>query len=193
MLLNRDYVGHMASEVMKKLLEGNLVEIKEKDGGGELEVEAVDLELRFHFLQFAYDKFLPALNVEYEHPSEGDEADRGELKFIVSRYGQDGQDFTFNLNGGTELESGGESESEVTFGYVRPFHEVDASSSAYFRTEPRFGVEAVHDFHEHFNGAGPLFVYRGTTHLNLLCAYIFGLNEREENGDQLRLIVEWEF
>jgi hypothetical protein len=31
MLLNRDYVGHMASEVIKKLVEGNLVEIKEKD------------------------------------------------------------------------------------------------------------------------------------------------------------------
>jgi hypothetical protein len=31
MLLNRDYVGHMASEVIKKLLEGNLVEIKERD------------------------------------------------------------------------------------------------------------------------------------------------------------------
>jgi hypothetical protein len=31
MLLNRDYVGHMASEVIKKLLEGNLVEIKEKE------------------------------------------------------------------------------------------------------------------------------------------------------------------
>jgi hypothetical protein len=31
MLLNRDYVGHMASEVVKKLLEGKLVEIKEKD------------------------------------------------------------------------------------------------------------------------------------------------------------------
>jgi hypothetical protein len=31
MLLNRDYVGHMASEVVKKLIEGNLVEIKEKD------------------------------------------------------------------------------------------------------------------------------------------------------------------
>jgi hypothetical protein len=31
MLLNRDYVGHMASEVVKKLTEGNLVEIKEKD------------------------------------------------------------------------------------------------------------------------------------------------------------------
>ena len=31
MLLNRDYVGYMASEVIKKLMEGNLVEIKEKD------------------------------------------------------------------------------------------------------------------------------------------------------------------
>ncbi len=34
MLLNRDYVGHMASEVIKKLLEDNQVEIKEKDQDG---------------------------------------------------------------------------------------------------------------------------------------------------------------
>lgn len=31
MLLNRDYVGHMASEVVKKLVEDKLVEIKERD------------------------------------------------------------------------------------------------------------------------------------------------------------------
>jgi uncharacterized protein len=31
MLLNRDYVGHMASDVIKKLIEGELIEIKEKD------------------------------------------------------------------------------------------------------------------------------------------------------------------
>jgi hypothetical protein len=31
MLLNRDYVSYMASEVIKKLVEENLVEIKEKD------------------------------------------------------------------------------------------------------------------------------------------------------------------
>lgn len=31
MLLNREYVGHMASEVIKKLLEDDQVEIKEKD------------------------------------------------------------------------------------------------------------------------------------------------------------------
>ena len=31
MLLNRDYVGHMASQVIKKLVEDKLVEMKEKD------------------------------------------------------------------------------------------------------------------------------------------------------------------
>ena len=40
MLLNRDYMGHMASEVVKRLIEGNLVEIKEKD------VEAVIVRVR---------------------------------------------------------------------------------------------------------------------------------------------------
>jgi hypothetical protein len=40
MLLNRDYVGHMASEVIKKLIADNLVEIKEK------EVEPVIVRVR---------------------------------------------------------------------------------------------------------------------------------------------------
>ncbi len=31
MLLNRDYVGYMAAQVIKKLVEENLVEIKEKE------------------------------------------------------------------------------------------------------------------------------------------------------------------
>lgn len=45
MLLNRDYVGHMASEVVKKLTEGNLVEIKEKD------MDAVILRLRQRMME----------------------------------------------------------------------------------------------------------------------------------------------
>jgi hypothetical protein len=34
MLLNRDYIGHMASQVVKKLIEEELVEIREKDLDG---------------------------------------------------------------------------------------------------------------------------------------------------------------
>jgi hypothetical protein len=45
MLLNRDYAGHMASEVVKKLVEGNLVEIKEKD------LEAVVTRVRLRMME----------------------------------------------------------------------------------------------------------------------------------------------
>lgn len=45
MLLNRDYVSHMASEVIKKLIEGNLVEIKEKD------LEPVIARLRMRMME----------------------------------------------------------------------------------------------------------------------------------------------
>ena len=45
MLLNRDYVGYMASEVIKKLIEGNFVEVKEKD------LEAVIAKVRLRMME----------------------------------------------------------------------------------------------------------------------------------------------
>jgi hypothetical protein len=45
MLLNRDYVGHMASQVVKKLVEAEQVAIKEKD------VEPVILKVRTRMME----------------------------------------------------------------------------------------------------------------------------------------------
>ena len=45
MLLNRDYVGHMASQVIKKLVEDSRVEIKEKD------LEAVIARARLRIME----------------------------------------------------------------------------------------------------------------------------------------------
>jgi hypothetical protein len=45
MLLNRDYVGHLASEVIKKLVADQLVEIKEKD------VEPVIARVRLRIME----------------------------------------------------------------------------------------------------------------------------------------------
>ncbi|HTB95245.1 MAG TPA: DUF507 family protein [Candidatus Sulfotelmatobacter sp.] len=45
MLLNRDYVGHMASQVVKKLVEDEQVAIKEKD------VEPVILKVRTRMME----------------------------------------------------------------------------------------------------------------------------------------------
>jgi len=45
MLLNRDYVGYLASEVIKKLVADQLVEIKEKD------VEPVTARVRLRIME----------------------------------------------------------------------------------------------------------------------------------------------
>jgi hypothetical protein len=45
MLLNRDYVGHMASQVVKKLVEDEQIAIKEKD------VEPVVLKVRTRMME----------------------------------------------------------------------------------------------------------------------------------------------
>jgi hypothetical protein len=45
MLLNRDYVGHMASQLVKKLVEGEQIAIKEKD------VEPVILKVRTRMME----------------------------------------------------------------------------------------------------------------------------------------------
>jgi len=45
MLLNRDYVGHMASQVLKKLVEDEQIAIKEKD------VEPVILKVRTRMME----------------------------------------------------------------------------------------------------------------------------------------------
>lgn len=45
MLLNRDYVGHMASQVVKKLVEDEQIAIKEKD------VEPVILKVRNRMME----------------------------------------------------------------------------------------------------------------------------------------------
>ena len=70
---------------------------------------------------------------------------------------------------------------------------LETEPSAGWHRGARIGLEGVRDLEEDHTGAGPLLVWRESSHLNVLGAYVFGLNDREENGDQLRLIVEWEF
>jgi hypothetical protein len=69
----------------------------EEDEDGHFDVSAAEIELRFNFGEFRRDTWLPAFNVEYEHPFESEEADALGLQAVLSRYGES-DDFTFNLN-----------------------------------------------------------------------------------------------
>src|SRR5262249_23742975 len=164
-----------------------------------------ELELRFTLLDFGYKTILPALNVEYERhiKTEGNEdLDLGEesgdnhleLKGIISYYTENGEDITVNLNVGGAW--GGEVdhkwESELTAGYLRPLDFVPGIPVS-TQHPIRCGIEFRQQLNEdHHAGLGPEIGWRASLHLHLLAAFIFGLNERDDNRDELRVILEWE-
>jgi hypothetical protein len=180
----------------------------EKPNGDGFEAKALEMELRFNLGSFAFDRILPALNVEFEHALQdeeereadaeesGEEEEEGdnhlEAKLILSWYREDGQDFAINLNGGISLGSEHETGGEFTAGYVRPLLG-DESPSPGWHHGLRGGVEFIEEFKENHARLGPLLVYRATEHLNLLANYSIALNQRDENFDEFRLIAEWEF
>lgn len=172
------------------------LELAEKpDDEGSYEIEGADVELRFHYGDFAFNKILPAFNIEYEHPFEDDDGEEPaiELKGILSFYTESGNDFALNMNVGKQLSGEKESESEATFGWVTPLHE-EAMPSAGWHNGVRAGLEVVQDFEEHNTRVGPLVVYRPSKNLNTLFHYGVGVNDRDgDNFDQAAMILEYEF
>ena len=50
-------------------------------------------------------RVMESLNVEYEHPFDEAESDRGELKFVISYFTSRDEDFSLNINVGQALQS----------------------------------------------------------------------------------------
>src|SRR6185503_235878 len=177
-----------------------------KRNADSFELESADMELRFNFREFDFDKLLPAINFEYERRIEDDEHDSGasdeeeeeadneaELKGIVSWYTRDGEDFTVNWNVGKGFGGKGDHlwESEITLGYLRPFDFFEWKAPQ--GHELYVGVEFLQGIgHEHDSNLGPVVTWRATQHLHMLASFIFGLNDRKENSDEFRMILEWE-
>jgi hypothetical protein len=169
------------------------LELKEKENGN-YEVEGAELELRFHFWELEYGRWLPAVNLEYEQPFEDEPGEEPaiEVKTVLSRYGEDGKDFTINLNFGKQLSGEKESESELTAGFIMPLDK-EAGPSAGWHDGLRAGVELVEDFEEGDLRIGPLLVYRLSGHWNFLTSYVFAINDRDgSNFDELAFILEFE-
>src|SRR5262249_40901918 len=109
----------------------------------------------------------------------------------LSRYDLDGQDLTLNLNVGQELENGGKTESEITAGYV---HGIGAIAEDGPKPgELKAGVELTHQIDDVHTQLGPVVTYKVSEHLHVLGACVAALNDRPDNEDQVRVILEWEF
>lgn len=163
-----------------------------QDNGGKLHIDAWDAELRMNFGEFAFNKVLPALNVEYEDPSAQGEPSHGELKFIFSYYTEAGEDYSLNLNIGQELSGPKEKEGEALFGYARPIGPHTEGAVGY-QLGWRGGFESAFDFQEHFMAAGPVVIFRARREFNALLTALMPLNHSGEQHTVLKLIMEYEF
>jgi hypothetical protein len=179
-----------------------------KVGSDPFQVTGADCEVRFNFLDYAVNKFLPALNVEYERQLK--ETDEGsdntnqdfdnpknafELKGIVSYYTERGEDYTLNLNVGRVFGEGeSETEGEVSFGYVHPLDFIPGWTPDE-KHETKIGVEFLQGLSKEKNtSVGPVLTWRATQHLHVLLNGMYAINHRGGGHyDELRLILEWEF
>jgi hypothetical protein len=161
-----------------------------------------------NFLDFGYDRFLPALNVEYERQLQETDEESGntnqdfdnpknafELKGIVSYYTKSGEDYTVNLNVGRVFGEGeSETESELSAGYVRPLDFIpNWKPSA--EHETRVGLEFLQGLSKEKNSSiGPVVTWRATKNLHILLNGMYAINHRGSgHNDEIRLILEWEF
>ncbi len=164
----------------------------QKVGDEDLEADSAALVLRFHALDFAPDKLLPALNAEFEFPFHADDDMYSELQFVLSRYGSSGNDMTLNFSAGQTLEGPLVRHDELTLGFLHNFGG-KLHTGEDWGEDKGLGLEFSEEFQDHLMKLGPVFKLRASHGVNLVASYVVGLNERDANSDLLSLILEYEF
>lgn len=162
-----------------------------KEPGDKTHLDEWDVELRFNFMDFAYNKVLPALNIEYENPANPEESKNGKLKFIFSYYTPDGDDYSMNVNMIQNLSQGRGKDSEFLFGYSHAFG--PKSNDEEERSTIRGGFEYLQNLMVHDQWLGPVVAFRINKHLNSIFTYLLAINHKDTINDQLKFIFEWEF
>jgi len=158
-----------------------------KEEGGKFHLDGWDTELRFNFGDFQSNKWLPAINLEYEHPIDKEESDHAELKMIGSMYDTYGNDFSVNLNVGWALEGNRAQESEILLGFMHPTRPGMGHRGEGFK----YGFEFAEDLQEHHAVLGPTVTFRANEHMHIVTSFAFGLNSSDDNT--FKLIAEYEF
>lgn len=177
-------------------------------GSDPFRLSGADIELRTNYFDFAYDRLLPALNLEYERQLHETDEESGntnadfdnpknavELRGILSYYTERGEDYTVNLNVGRIFGEGeAEFESEFSAGYVHPLDFIPGWTPS-DQHPMKIGVEFLQELSQEKNTSiGPVLTWRATRNLHVLLNGMYAINHRGDgHNDELRLILEWEF
>lgn len=153
----------------------------EKEQGDSLKYKGFQVETRYQLGNYKRGEILSGLYLEYA--KEKDQSAELEGKLILSRYGKNGDDITFNYVVGRHLENGAELEHKYTLGYARDLGKSGA----------RIGAEWIHDLSSGQINAGPTVAFGLGSDVWVSTGYAFPLNSREGNKGEYRLIAEYEF
>lgn len=145
-----------------------------------LNLSAVKVETRYQLGSYATNKFLPGLYLEYEKPK-GEKAEI-EGKLILSRYSNNGNDFSLNLVAEHQLESGAHTRYAITGGY----------SAAVGGKGIRLGAEAYKDLDSGRVNAGPTLAFAPAPGLWTSIGYSFPVNGHD-GEQQANALLEYEF
>jgi hypothetical protein len=161
------------------------LEFQKQAGDSNLRYTAAKLETRYQMGEYKVGKVLPGLYLEYIATKDG--ADEVEAKLILSRYGKDGSNISFNYVVERELENGAEFENQYSFGYARTLGKKG------FLSGTRGGFEWIHNLNSGRINAGPVVGFSPTKDTWLTTGYAFPVNDRGGNQGEFRLLLEYEW
>ncbi len=154
----------------------------ERERGESLKYKEFKLEARYQLTKYKTGKFLPAIYGEYIKEKGGPSELEG--IFILSRYGKKGDNLSLNFVAERELEDGAETETKYAVAYARPLG----------KSGSRIGLEWVQSLEAEKNiKFGPTTAFAASDDIWIVAGYAFGLNNRGNNNDTIRLLAEYEF
>ncbi len=155
--------------------------IAENAPGDKYHFQGFKIESRYRLGDFKRNTILPTLYLEYA--DEKGEPRELEGKLILSRYGKDGSNFSFNYIVERELQGGADFENVYSFGYARRLSKKGV----------RGGFEWIHNLSDGRLKAGPVLSLRAGNNIFISSGYAFNLNRRNGNRPEARINVEYEF
>ena len=158
-----------------------------KDSGDDFGFAGWKLQTRYQLGEYKTNRWLSGLYAEYIGEKDGPDAVEGKL--ILSRFGKNGDNFSFNYIIERELEGGAEFENEYSFGYARSL----GSKGLLARHDVRGGFEWLHNLSSGRINAGPVLGFSPSKKTWLLLGVALPVNNRGGNKTELRLLAEYEF
>ncbi len=155
----------------------------ERGPGESLHYSGFQVETRYKLVPFKTNRVLSGLYEEYAKHKDGDSS--LESRIVLSRYGTDGSDLSFNFVLVNDLTSHPAYEKIYSVGYAVP---IGRSPQSY-----RGGAEWIHNLTDGRINFGPVFGMETSKSTSIVLGYAFKLNSRDGNDDEARAIVEYEF